>query len=217
MENQNLQNNEEALKSEFLNVSTEIGEIALDSILTDGIFKDLPLIGPLISSVKFCKSASDYLLLRRLLIFINTLDFQSENEIKIFKEKYFKIEDYQRIGAKILFAIEKADNELKIEWLSKSLNLLIDRKINANEFLRITSIINSSFPSDAEKISVFNKRERITSTNDLIDKHVLDHLYSIGLLSTGGFDGGDAAGKNAGTVFILNKFGKLFLEKYLEE
>jgi len=138
-------------------------------------------------------------------------------EVKRFKEKYFKNEDYPKIGSKVLLILEKADEESKIRWLAKSLILMLDGVITRNEFLRISSIINSIFPTDVEKIIVFKERERITSTNDLVESYVLDHLYSIGLLSSGGFDGGDASGKNAGTVFVLNEFGNIFMNHLLEK
>ena len=204
------------IKDELITLSSNLGEVAIDSILTDGIFKDIPIISSIISLAKLGKTASDSLLLIRLIKFINSLDLKSELEVKKFKEKYFKNEDYPKIGSKILLILEKADEELKIKWLAKSLLLFLDNVITLNEFLRISSIINSLFPIDVEKIVVFRERDRITSINDLVESYVLNHLYSIGLLSTGGFDGGDVSGKNAGNVFVLNKFGNIFMNHLLE-
>ena len=211
MENLDLTEQEEKIKENFISLTSDLGEVAFDSLLKDGIFRDFPIIGPILSSIKLGKSAYDYLLAIRLLKFIESLEIKSENEINEFKERYFKIDDYPEIGSKILLILEKIDDEIKIQWLAKSLLLLLDKKINKTEFLRISSIINSVIPTDAQKIEVFNQQERITSTNDLIETYVLDHLYSVGLLSTAGFDGGNASGDNAGTVFIINEFGELFL------
>jgi len=140
---------------------------------------------------------------------------KSQEEVDKFKEEYFKDKDYDKIGSKILLILERADNSTKIKWLAKSLRCLIDHKISKEEFLRISSVINSAFVEDVSQITVFDKRAKITSQNDLIDTYILDHLFSVGLLGSHGFDGGDFSGVNSGTVYSLNKFGRLMKEKII--
>lgn len=202
-------------KNEILSLSQNLGEFALDSLLKDGLFKDLPLIGSVLSVGKLLLSVSDRMLLVKLIHFINDLDLKSHEEIDDFKEKYFKNEDYTKIGSKILLIIEQSDNATKIEWLAKSLRLFIDQELNKGQFLRIASIINSAFIEDVEKISIFNQRAEITSENDLIETYTLDHLFSIGLLESHGYDGGSSDGKNSGTIYALNEFGLIMTQKII--
>ncbi len=202
-------------KQEILSLSKDLGETAIDSLLNDGIFKDIPFIGAGISVVKLIKSASDRILLSKIICFINELNLKNQDEIDEFKEKYFKDSDYNQIGSKVLLILERADNITKIKWLAKSLRLFVDRGLDKQQFLRISSIINSAYTEDVKQIMIFDKRKEITSHNDLIETYILDHLFSIGLLENHGFDGGDAAGLNSGTIYTLNNFGKIIKEKII--
>ncbi len=62
--------------------------------------------------------------------------------------------------------------------------------------MRLSSIINGCYVTDVSKITVFSERIEIASSNTLIETYSLDHMYSVGLLETRGFDGGNAAGEN---------------------
>ena len=197
-------------KAEILSISKDLGEVGLDSLLEDGLFKDIPFVGTGISVVKLIHSASDRILLSKIIHFINELELKNEQEIKEFKVKYFKYTDYDRIGSKILLTLERADNLEKIKWLARSLRLFIGKEITKSEFLRLTSIINSAYVEDVLKIIAFDERDEITSTNDInIEKYELEHLLSIGLVSNFGFDGGTIGGQNSGTIYALNEYGKI--------
>ena len=204
-------------KAELLDLTGGLGEVALDSLLKDGLFKDIPVIGSLISIGRLTKSVSDTLLLTRILCFVNELDLKNQEEIDEFKEKYFKDDNYKEIGAKVLFSLERADDARKIKWQAKLMRLFLDRKIDRTKFLRLVAIINNSFCSDTEQIIVFQRLKSITSNNELVEAYVLDHLFSIGLLDSVGIDGGDVSGNNSGTIYELNEFGAVFLKSILTE
>ncbi len=202
----------ETEKNEILSISKDLGETVIDSLLKDGLFKDIPIIGTGISVGKLVKSVSDSILLYKIIHFIDELGLKNQEEVDEFKNKYFKDKNYKNIGSKILLILERSDSLTKIKWLAKSLRLFIERKISNREFLRISSIINNAYVEDVNLITVFDKRAKITSQNNLIDTYILDHFFSIGLLENNGFDGGDATGKNSGTKYALNKFGELLKE-----
>lgn len=199
-------------KAEILSLSKDLGEVGLDSLLTDGIFKDIPVLGTILSVSKLCISVSDKILLSKLIHFINDLDLKNQDEIADFKRRYFKDENYTKIGSKILLILERSDNVTKIKWLAKSLRLLVDKKIKREQFLRVSSIINSAYVEDIERIIVFNKRHEITSQNDLVETYILDHLFSVGLLESNGFQAGGYNGEDAGTIYALNEFGDIFIK-----
>ena len=202
----------ETERKEILSLSKNLGEIAIDSLLDDGLFKDVPFIGSGISIAKLIKSVSDRILLSKIIHFLNDLNLKNQKEIDEFKHKYFKDSNYKEIGSKVLLILERADNAYKIKWLAKSLRCFVDGELSRQQFLRLSSIINSAYSEDVLQMSAFNKRAEITSQNDLIDTYVLDHLFSIGLIESHGFDAGDAAGVNSGTIYALNDFGRIMKE-----
>jgi hypothetical protein len=205
----------ETEKTEILSLSKSLGETAIDSLLGDGIFKDIPFIGTGISFVKLINSVSDRILLWKIFLFINNLNLKNQEEIDKFKEKYLKDSDYKKIGLKVLLILERAVDEPKIKWLSNSLRLFVDGDLDKKQFLRISSIINSGYTEYVQQIKIFDQRHEITSQNDLIETYILDHLFSIGLLESHGFDGGDFAGLNSGTIYSLNNFGIIMKEKII--
>jgi len=205
----------ETEKNEILSLSKDLGETAIDSLLDDGIFKNIPFIGIGISVTKLIKSASDRILLTKIIHFINDLNLKDQGEIDKFKKKYFKNSDYKKIGSKVLLILERADNATKIKWLAKSLRFFVDGNLDKQQFLRISSIINSAYTEDVQQITIFEKRAEITSQNDIIETYVLDHLFSIGLLESHGFDGGDMTGLNSGTKYALNCFGEIMKDKII--
>ncbi|WP_426431461.1 hypothetical protein ACPX19_03265 [Winogradskyella sp. HB-48] len=184
--------------------------------MEDGLFNDIPFVGTGISVVKLIHSASDRILLSKIIHFINELKLKNEQEIKEFKIKYFKYTDYDRISSKILLSLERADNLQKIKWLARSLRLFIGKEITKSEFLRLTSIINSAYVEDVIKIVAFDERNEITSNNDInVEKYVLEHLFSIGLIGNLGIDGGAADGKNSGTIYVSNEFGRIMRKRII--
>jgi hypothetical protein len=206
---------EKESKAELIDLSSGLGEVALDSLLKDGLFKDIPVIGSLISVGRLTKSVTDTLLLARILSFVNELHLKNQKEIDELKGKYFKDDNYKEIGAMLLFALERADDARKITWQARLMRLFLDRKIERSKFLRLVAIINNLFCSDAEQIIRFQQLKTITSNNDFIEAYVLDHLFSVGLLDSVGIDGGDVLRKNSGTVYELNQFGEIFLKNIL--
>jgi hypothetical protein len=205
----------ESEKGEIISIAGDLGEVAIDSILKDGLFKDIPIVGVGISVLKLINSASDRILLNKIISFINALNFKTDDEISDFKEKYLDEDDYEKIGTQLLLIIERSDSLIKIKWLAKNLRIFVDKKISKKEYMRLASIINNSYVDDFKQITIFLQHIRITSSNEHIDQYILDHLYSIGLLETLGFDGGDVSGNNSGTVYGLNSFGKIVCEHIL--
>jgi len=203
--------NMEETKNEIVALSTNLGEVALDSIISDGIFRDIPLISTCISIGKVAYSFSNYRVIKNIIKFINELDIKTEEEVDKFKEEYFKDKDYPKIGEKVYYVLDKADDEKKIKWLAECFRLFLDKNINLTQFMRLTSIINNAFVSDAEQILIFDTHKSLTSNNDFIESYVLDHLYSVGLLENQGFNGGDFSGSNSGTIYGLNLFGEIFI------
>jgi len=59
--------------SELVSVSSELGEIAIDSILEDGLLKDLPIIASLTGLWKTGASIKDALFTRKLITFLNAI------------------------------------------------------------------------------------------------------------------------------------------------
>lgn len=72
----------ETLKSESVDCISSLAEIGLDSILEDGLFKDIPIVSTVISLYKIGNSLKDRYNLKKTLIFINEINNGIANEEK---------------------------------------------------------------------------------------------------------------------------------------
>ena len=71
----------ETEKTEILSISKNLGEIGLDSLLGDGLFKDVPFISTGLSVTKLIRSVSDRILLTKIIHFINELGLKNQDEV----------------------------------------------------------------------------------------------------------------------------------------
>lgn len=62
------------MKDEIISLIEEGGEFALDSILPDGIVRDLPIIGPAFSLIKIGKDIHDRVFIEKLKSFMQDID-----------------------------------------------------------------------------------------------------------------------------------------------
>lgn len=203
----------ETINDEILSITGDLSEVAIDSLMKDGILKDIPVVGTIFSASKLILSISDSILLSKICCFIKALEFKSEQERDDFKKKYLTVKDYQKIGSKIILFLNSADDEKKIIWLSKLLNALVDEKITNEHFLRLTMIINNSFPEYLEKISAFKNHKKLKSSNEFLDRNILTHLFSIGMLDQKSDISvqGDSGEINNEFIYSLSVFGKEFI------
>jgi hypothetical protein len=67
MENDNIQNsfNTTLVDSNLENLGIDISELALDSVLKDGLLKDIPIVGTIVNFVKLGVNIHDRLFLKK--------------------------------------------------------------------------------------------------------------------------------------------------------
>lgn len=201
-----------SITENFFDVTVETSEVFIDSLLKDGILKDLPLVGILLALFKAGRKVVDIFYLKKLEAFIYGYEQLPE---KINEKLSSEFEDEKKrkdLGEKILFIIENVDSTVKAKLIGKLLKLLKNGEIASTTFLRLCHLINKSFYDDLLSLKKFTNDDMIlTANNDIIEYIILEELFSSGWLSELGFDGGDAAGNNSGTRYGLNSFAKIII------
>ena len=76
----------ESIKGDFLSCLGEYAEIGLDSILDDGLLKDVPLISTVTSIYKIGKSIRDRNYIKKLVIFLDAINRNVADDVE--REKY---------------------------------------------------------------------------------------------------------------------------------
>lgn len=88
-------NIEKTLSSDYTNISKDMLEIGLDSILDNGLLKDIPTVGTLISLTKIGANIKDRLLIKKLIYFLYETQGIPETDRKKIIEKINKSDEYK--------------------------------------------------------------------------------------------------------------------------
>ncbi|MDO8316598.1 MAG: hypothetical protein Q7T12_03650 [Flavobacterium sp.] len=140
----------ETLKeSDLKDVGVDIAETIIDSALQDGILKDIPFLGSLIGIGKTASKVKDVLFLKKVLYFINEIkNIPPEEREKVISE-IDNSEKYRlKIGEKLLYILDKADDHEKTLLVGKLFSAFLKQEIDYDIFLRGSSIIDKSIIED---------------------------------------------------------------------
>jgi hypothetical protein len=118
-------------------VSTNIFESILDTKISDGFFKDIPVISTIFGSYNAATTIQDRLFVRKLLAFLQELKAVPEDK-RI--DQIIKIEDDQKyktkVGEKLLHIINKIDDIDKASLVGKFFKAYLENKFDYDNFVR---------------------------------------------------------------------------------
>ncbi|QCS48848.1 hypothetical protein FEK30_05035 [Picosynechococcus sp. PCC 11901] len=107
-----------------------LGEFALDSLLKDGVFKDIPGFSLLLAAIKAPKTWSDYQFQKNLKRFCKPLISISEVDKQTFLNRLENQEQFrQRVGKNLLLLLSQIDDIRKPELIGRVFGYLIKGKI----------------------------------------------------------------------------------------
>lgn len=137
--------------SNLQSVSIEILEVLSDSVMNEGLLKDIPIIGTIVGVSKASLNIKDSLFLKKIVHFITELknvDLNTRNKIisEIDNSRKFKI----KVGEKLLYIIDKCEDHINSQTTAKLFTAFLKEKISYSEFLRSTSIIQKIHLEDLE-------------------------------------------------------------------
>lgn len=138
------------LSPEIGNLTKELSETILDSVLEDGILKDIPIISSVVSGFKIYSSIKERIYIKKLYKFLYELQSISHHERELFLQSFTKEEDKTDFFEKLLFLIDRQDDVYKSTIVGKLFAKVILEKISTDDFLRITIIIDRVYSKDLE-------------------------------------------------------------------
>ena len=206
---------EKKISENIIDLLGDIGEVALDSFLNEGLLKDIPFFGTGIKVIKLYTNISDTIMLRKIVLFMQNLNSCKQCEIDDFINKMNSDKYRKEIGVKLISIIDKIDEDIKIKWIAKTFLDYLSKKITKDFFFRIITIINNSFTQDILKLTIIAEKNKILSFNKKVESYILYQLFSNGLLDDCGIDGGAASDDDSGTIFVLNDFGNYIFKNLL--
>lgn len=225
MDNYNSIIEKSLLSDDLKKITQDISESIIDSISEDGLLNEIPLIS---TSIGFYKAGQSFRL-RNYIKNLYTFLFQLKDIDNQAKEKFIKqINDNENskneLFERILFIIEKLDDSYKSKIIGKLFKSYIYDKINLNDFLRLSLIIERSFYKDLKYFAYDNslrhiedKETRSTFFSEMNRSDAFESLTNLGLLTVQISENiheqkNYRASKKFNRKYVLTSIGRVLLE-----
>lgn len=173
--------------SDLHNVSIILAETFTDSLLTEGILKEIPIFSTIVGLTKTTFGIRNRLFIKKLITFLAELkDIEPKKRAKMISDIDTKIGQRVKVGEKLIYILDKCDDHFDSKYVAQFFRAFLEEKITYNEFLRGASIIQKIFREDLEyflesRIATFEK-ETLTEESPNEDEAP---LINVGILGFG--------------------------------
>lgn len=195
-----------SMKLEGVNIGSDLSEAFIDTVMTEGVLKEIPIVKTAIGLYNIGKSYQAKRYVKNLIVFIKEFSDLPNDTRDNAIDGYLSTDDKRnKFGETMLVLIETADDIKKPQIYARLLELWIRGECLYEESVRCCRIVDRVFYSDLVYLMDFN--------DDSVNlDYQAEELYKNGLLSYGGIDGGEIVddGENpGGMIYQVNKFGEL--------
>jgi len=133
-------------KSDLSSVATDAGELVIDSLLDEGVVKDIPAVGAIVSLWKTGANIRDHYFIKKLVLFLSELqkvDVSERNEM------INRLEDDpkygQKAGESLVLLLERLDDMQKPTLLGKAFKAYCKNEIDSVQLQSLYRVIDRSF------------------------------------------------------------------------
>lgn len=141
---------EESITCEgIINISSDLLEIGFDNLLNEEIIKDVPFLNTVYNVVKTGLNIRDRIFLKKIIrLLYNSKEVPVGQRIKIItqinNEKKYRF----KIGEKLIFILDRADEIEKVDYISRLFVEFLKEEISYNDFIKASDTINRCFIGD---------------------------------------------------------------------
>ena len=171
----------DSLKEESVAVISELTEVTLDTIMEDGILKDIPIISTAIGLYKIGNSILERHNLKKLIVFLDginkgTVDDKKRNQ---YRQRFQNDDKFRNQEIEyLLVLINRYIDYEKPKMLAKLYLAYLDNEIEWNSVVMFSTIIDVLLPEDIAYL--LTEPPHVTHYNE-INSSIL-RLVSVGLL-----------------------------------
>jgi hypothetical protein len=189
--------------SPLSDLGVDLAEVALDSVFDDGLFKDIPIIGGVVSLIKVGSGIRDRLYLKKILVFLNAMSDISSEDQKHFSSFFTTQKERERFGESILLLLDKMTDMNKPQLLGLLWAACSKKELSYEDTMRISFMIDSAYWADLAFLSTMVTGVQRENTP------LAESLHRAGLVSLAGMDGGTSGDHlSSGMRYTVNRFGQ---------
>jgi len=193
----------EAIAPGALDSVVEAGEIAVDSMLEEGILKEIPVLSAIVRLYKAGVGIRDVLFLKKLNRFLAGLQSVREEERQKFIDSMnADPEQKQRVGETLLMLLERLDDMGKPDLVARAFKRFMREEIDLEELRRVCLAIDRCFLSDLRYLATTGRDQEMPQAAALI-------LASCGLVEVATVP--TIRGAETSNKYKITDFGAKFL------
>lgn len=138
--------------SDLQNVTIALAEVFADSLMEEGIAKEIPIIGTVIGFGKAAMGIKEILFLKKIIYFISELKNISATKRHEMIDKIDNSGKFRtKVGEKLLYIIDKCDDHEKSQITARLFSAFLSEIISYEEFLRASYIVDQVILEDLKR------------------------------------------------------------------
>jgi hypothetical protein len=157
--------------SDLKSLGKDLMEVGIDSVLKDGLLKDLPFISAIVGLWKAGVSVKDALFFKKLIAFLTDLSNIPQDKRAEMMASLNDADTVESTGEKLLALLDRMESPSKATLLGKSFRLLAEGTISVEEFWRVSFVLDRVPLGDIKALRDWKQVE----LNCV--EHVRKHLY----------------------------------------
>lgn len=135
------------------NVLADVIEVGIDSVTDSESLKDVPLLGGLVSIMRFTSAFSERMFVKKLLRFLSEINEVPHSIREKQIEKINSDPSYgHKVGEKLLDILSKIDADNKPAVVGRLFKNFLQSELDYLEFLRLSHIVDRAFFFDLKEI-----------------------------------------------------------------
>lgn len=125
-----------------LSVLKDLGEVAIDAVMDDGVLRDVPILSTVVGVGKCIRNVSDVLFAKKLIAFLYGLKDVDAKKREEAVAKWERDAKYRiHVGEALLNMINRCDDTQKAKWLSQLFFELVLKRGESELFMRAEKIL----------------------------------------------------------------------------
>ena len=142
---------EQTIEYGNLDFLSELGEIVIDAVLSDGVMREVPIWGTIVGMSKCIKNIYDIQFAKKLIAFLLPLKDVEPEKRKVVIKRWEKDENYRgQVGDTLLGMIQRCDDAMKAKWLSQLFYELVLKRGESRLFMRAEKTLSSLSVMDVQ-------------------------------------------------------------------
>ena len=141
----------DSLSDKSVDFISNLAEVGLDSIMEDGLLKEVPILSTVVSLFKIGGNIKDRHNIKKLIAFLNEInnEIQNQEEREKYKKKFQKSKHFRDEELEyLLVIIDRYIGYEKTQMLAHLYLAYLDEKIDWNSFAEYSEIVDRLLPSD---------------------------------------------------------------------